>query len=185
MPVVEAPMLSDACFDFLDEFEQAAQKLAEAVHWYSSPDFGHVYGEEIDALRRACGRVRSEPHDIDARVELLRLATSVMRFYDKPPFTSESASREADMQALVRLLRGHEKVGDLDDPERLVVDLSRDDEAGEKAVSRIAVILKRLGSSKCDVTIDDRTAIVRHRLGHFQLTNGPLLLCEGRVLNAL
>ena len=66
-------MLSDACSTFLDEFERAAQKLVEAVHWYSSPDFGHVYGEEIDALRRACERVKEAPFDDEARIELLRL----------------------------------------------------------------------------------------------------------------
>ena len=50
-------MLSDACFDFIDATERAALELAEAVHWYSAPDGPWNYGEEIDALRRACTRV--------------------------------------------------------------------------------------------------------------------------------
>ena len=75
-------MLSDACSTFLEDYERAAVKLARNVDWYSSPDFGHVYGEEIDALRQACTRVREAPYDDEARVELLRLTAAVMRKYD-------------------------------------------------------------------------------------------------------
>ena len=73
------------------------------------------------------------------------------------------------MLALVRLLREDEKVGDLDDPERLVADLRRDDAVREKAASRIAVVLKRLGSSTYEVAIkiitDIGSATVRRMLG--------------------
>ena len=92
-----------------------------------------------------------------------------MRFHDTLPSTDESASCEADMHALVRLLRQDTKVGDLDDPETLVANLRRDDAAGEKAATRIAVVLKRLGSSSYGIAIkiitDIGSATVKKMLG--------------------
>ncbi len=43
----------------------AARKLAEEVHRYSAPDRPLRYGEEIDALRRACMQVRK--HELGQR----------------------------------------------------------------------------------------------------------------------
>ena len=81
--------LSDACFDFLEAVGGAARKLADEAHWYSAPDNPLRYGEEIDALRRACMVVAEAPYDPEAGVRLLRLAASVMRHHDTPPGTPQ------------------------------------------------------------------------------------------------
>ena len=77
-------MLSDACSDFLSQFDRAAAELADATRWYSEPGDKAIYGDQTDALLQACTRVREAPYDDEARIELLRLAASVMRSYDAP-----------------------------------------------------------------------------------------------------
>ena len=75
-------MLSDACSVFLSQIDRAATALAETVRWYASSESSAIYGEDLDALARACTRVGEAPFDDDARIELLRLAASIMRSYD-------------------------------------------------------------------------------------------------------
>ena len=77
-------MLSDACSEFLDQIDRAAAVLAETAHWYSEPGNEAMYGDQPDALLRACSRVHEAPYDDEAGIELLRLAASVMRSYDAP-----------------------------------------------------------------------------------------------------
>ncbi len=77
-------MLSDACADFLSQFDRAAATLAETVRWYASSKSAATYGEDLDALLSACKRVHEAPYDDEARNELVRLAASVVRSYDAP-----------------------------------------------------------------------------------------------------
>ncbi|KAA1053109.1 hypothetical protein [Azospirillum argentinense] len=76
--------LSDACSEFVSEVDEAARRLAAAVHWYAAPGMPLSYGEEIDALRRACAKVDASPLDPEALAELLRLAVAVLRYLDTP-----------------------------------------------------------------------------------------------------
>lgn len=75
-------MLSDACSEFLSQFDQAATTLAEVARWYASADTIGEYRDQTYALLQACTRVREAPYDDEARVELLRLTMSVVRSYD-------------------------------------------------------------------------------------------------------
>src|SRR4051812_48948056 len=77
-------MLSDSCSEFLTTFGEAARKLATETHWYADPDSPFRYGQEIDALRRACVDVADDPQNVEAGASLLRLALLVMRFHDTP-----------------------------------------------------------------------------------------------------
>jgi hypothetical protein len=81
--------LSDACFDFIVAVTSAAQKLQEMVEVYAHPEFGYP-AEEILALRHVCMNVQQEPWNADAGVSLIRIATTIMRYYDKPPVRSAS-----------------------------------------------------------------------------------------------
>jgi hypothetical protein len=97
-------LLSDACFEFLTAVSDAARKLAEDAHSYSSPSATIPYGVEIDALRRACMRVADQPTDAEAGAHLLRLSISVLRYHDAPPDSPELAERERKTLELARLL---------------------------------------------------------------------------------
>jgi hypothetical protein len=97
-------VLSDACSEFFVALAQSAEELAEQAHWYSSPDTLIPYGQEIDALRRASMRVAKDPYDLEASVELLRLAALITRFYDTHPDEPEVEAREEEMLALAKLL---------------------------------------------------------------------------------
>lgn len=78
-------MLSDACSAFLAAFDKAAESLISATDWYSSLDYAILYGKEADPLRRACDRARLCQDDNEARVELVRAASLVMRRLDAEP----------------------------------------------------------------------------------------------------
>ena len=104
--------LSDACYEFIQDVDAAARRLAKAVHWYAAPNNPIGYGEEIDALRRSCAKVNASSLDPEARAELLRLAVAVLKFYDTPPDVPEHQQHQAEMTALIRLLQSNLGVED-------------------------------------------------------------------------
>lgn len=145
--------LSDACFEFLDAFGEAARKLAEEVHWYSAPDNPLRYGEEIDALRRACVAVAETPYDPEAGVRLLRLAASVMRHHDTPPGAPAAAEREAEMMELVRLLRSNLNDEDGSAVPSMVEHITRETPFTAPAAQRLAGLLPKLGKAAYDAAV--------------------------------
>jgi hypothetical protein len=146
-------MLSDACFDFLTEFGEAARKLAEQAHWHAAPDQTIQYGEEIDALRRACLKVAQEPTDAEASAHLLRLAASILRYHDTPPGASEQADRKQEMATLVRALRSDLSDEEADQVPVLVEALAQNSAAAEEAAGRLKGILARLSKPAYDLAI--------------------------------
>jgi hypothetical protein len=58
--------LSDSCYNYLNAVADAAKVLADDAHHYSAPDNALAYGQEIDALRRACVAAAAAPYDPDA-----------------------------------------------------------------------------------------------------------------------
>lgn len=74
-------MLDDACFRFLLDIQAAVQELARQVEVYAAPDTTIQYGEEIDALRRACIDAQAMPVDTEAIDRLVTLATATMAYY--------------------------------------------------------------------------------------------------------
>jgi len=95
--------LSDACFDFLsavnrarssDDLRSAARELQDAVNFYSKPPFR--YGEEIDAVRRACADyLLSSPssHAVDEPLRRISFVCEAIKDHlDMPPgFTVRSS----------------------------------------------------------------------------------------------
>jgi hypothetical protein len=94
-------MLSDSCHDFLTEFGEAAQALAQASHDYASPPSD--YGEEVEALQRCAKQVAHDPFDPEAGAHLLRLALAIMRYHDAAPGNPNEEKLENEMLALTRL----------------------------------------------------------------------------------
>jgi Uncharacterized protein conserved in bacteria (DUF2321) len=161
--------LSDACFDFLQATAGAAEALAEDVHHYSAPDYPIPYGNEIDALRRACLALRERPYDPEAAVELFRLVATVMAFHDSPPDTPESAHRQTEMKRLIRLLEEP-----LDSSEKAAVpavvsNVLVETKFTPQAAERLKGMLSKLGKSAYDVAIkiisDIGSATVKKMLG--------------------
>jgi hypothetical protein len=161
--------LSDACFEFLHTIAGAAELLASEVHHYSAPNYPIQYGDEIDALRRACLAVRERPYDPEAGAELLRLAASVMTVHDALPGSPERRRRETEMKRLIGLLEEP-----LDASEKLAVpaivqNIMVETSFTPLAAERLRTMLSRLGKSAYDVAIkiisDIGSATVKKMLG--------------------
>ncbi|WP_437276475.1 hypothetical protein WME90_35250 [Sorangium sp. So ce375] len=136
--------LSDACFDFLEAVGRAARELAEAVHFYSAPDHPLRYGDEIDALRRACLAVAASPYDAEGGAQLLRLATAVMRYHDTPAGSTASPDHQAKAQNLVNLLQSRVDVWDVAAIPSIVEHVLRETPFTERAARRLGAILPTL-----------------------------------------
>jgi hypothetical protein len=74
-------MLDDACFRFLLDIQAAIQGLAREVELYGAPENTIHYGNEIDALRRACIDAQAMPVDTAAIDRLVTLASATMCYY--------------------------------------------------------------------------------------------------------
>ncbi|MGY4254592.1 hypothetical protein ACVI1L_001660 [Bradyrhizobium sp. USDA 4516] len=161
--------LSDACFDFLQATAEAAEALAEGVHRYSAPDYPIPYGNEIDALRRACLALRERPYDPVAAAELFRLVSKVMAFHDAPPDTPESAHRETEMKTLIRLLEEPLDSSDKAAVPAVVSNVVAETKFTAMAAERLKGMLSKLGKSAYDVAIkiisDIGSATVKKMLG--------------------
>ena len=145
--------LSDSCFEFLEAFGTAARKLDEEIHWYSAPENPLRYGEEIDAMRRACMVVAEAPHDPEAGARLLRLVASVMRYHDAPPGAPAKTEREAAMMELVRLLRSNLGTEDASTVSLTVEHITGETPFTAQAARRLAVLLPKLGKATYDAAI--------------------------------
>jgi hypothetical protein len=145
--------LSDSCFEFLETFGKAARGLAEEVHWYAAPGNPLRYGEEIDALRRACAAVAEMPYDPEAGARLLRLATSVMRYHDTPPGAPAMAERQAEMTELVRLLRSNLDAEDASAVPSTVEHITEETPFTAQAATRLAGLLPKLGKPAYEAAI--------------------------------
>lgn len=145
--------LSDACSDFLEAFGKAAHELAEGVHWYSAPDSPLRYGEEIDALRRACVAVSETPYDPEADAHLLRLVVSMMRYHDTPPGAPAATEREAEMMELVRLFQSNLSAADASTIPSTVEHATRETPFTAQAAKRLADLLPKLGKVAYDAAI--------------------------------
>ncbi len=97
--------LSDACLEFLQAVDEAAGELAKAVHHYSAPDDLIQYGEEIDALRRACLALAESPSDAEKGAHLLRLAELVFWYHATLPKPPGPPERQAKVETLIKLLQ--------------------------------------------------------------------------------
>jgi Uncharacterized protein conserved in bacteria (DUF2321) len=161
--------LSDACFDFLQATAEAAEVLAEGVHRYSAPDYPILYGNEIDALRRACLALRERPYDPEAAAQVFRLAATVMAFHDTPPDTPENAHRETEMKRLIRLLEGPLDSLDKAAVPAVVSNVLIETKFTPLAAERLKGMLSKLGKSAYDVAIkiisDIGSATVKKMLG--------------------
>ena len=89
--------LSDSCYNYLNAVADAAKVLAAEAHHYSDPNSAFAYGQEIDALRRACVAAVGAPYDPDAACRVIRLAASVMAYHDTLPKTPQETERRAAM----------------------------------------------------------------------------------------
>jgi hypothetical protein len=143
--------LSDACFTFLESLREAARALAqESAHYAKSP---FRYGEEIDALLRACGDVQVEPWNDEAAIRLIRLARSIMSYHDTMPGSSDESARLDRMNALVRIVRADLGEAEANKVAALVSDLTSDTPKAESAALKLKPILLRLGKVGYDVAI--------------------------------
>jgi len=161
--------LSDACFEFLEAVRVAAGELAEAVHWYSTPDAPIPYGEEIDALRRACLAMVDSPYDAETGAQLLRLAESVMRYHDTPPAPLKSLEHQAKVKTLVGLLQSGVDPLDTSAIPYIVEHLVSETPFTERAVKRLRAILPTLAQpiydKVADIIDDVGSATVKKELG--------------------
>ena len=143
--------LSDACFEFLESLQEAAQALAQkSAHYAKSP---FRYGEEIDALLRACGDAQAKPWNEEAAIRLIRLAGSIMSYHDTVPGSPGHSARLDRMNALVRIFRSDLGDAEADEVAALVPDLTSDTPKAESAALRLKPILLRLGKVGYDVAI--------------------------------
>lgn len=145
--------LSDACFEFLGAVSKAAHELADAAHWYSAPDNPLRYGEEIDALRRACMAMAEAPYDPEAGVRLLRLAASIMRYHDTPPGILSKPEREAEMMKLVALLRSNLGAEDASAASSTVEHITSETLFTAQATQHLAGLLPKLGKAAYETAI--------------------------------
>jgi hypothetical protein len=147
--------LSDACFDFVDAVRSAASDLAEAIEWYSKPPYDKWYGEELDALRKACADAARDPWGPESAAQLIRLASAVLLYHDTPPGTPAEAERRAQMAKLVKLLRqsGLDKE-DAAEVERIIPDVASETPRTEGAALKLKKILSKLGKATYDVAVN-------------------------------
>lgn len=161
--------LSDACFEFLEAVGAAARELSESVHWYAAPDYPLRYGEEIDALRRACMKVAESPYDAEAAARLVRLAASVMRYLDTPPNADELHARRQQMTELIRLLQADLDAEDAEAVPAVVENVVEDSRFTEEAAARLKCMLPKLGKAAYEAAIkiitDIASATAKKMLG--------------------
>jgi hypothetical protein len=143
--------LSDACFDFLEALREAAQELAERSTRYSHSPIG--YGEEIDALTIACREVQASPWNEDAAIRLVKLAGSILGYYDTVPGSADLSGRLNRMNALVRIVRNDLGDAEADQIAILAPELVADTPKAEGAALRLKPILSRLGKVAYEMAI--------------------------------
>ena len=146
--------LSDACFDFVDVLRSATLGLADAVEWYSKPPYDHYYGDEIDALRKACADAARDPWEPEAAARLIRLASAVLAYHDTPPGTPVEAERQAQMAKLIKLVRLSLDKEDAAEVERIMPDVVSETPRTERAALRLKRILSKLGKATYDVAVN-------------------------------
>ncbi|MCG3117993.1 MAG: 5'-methylthioadenosine/S-adenosylhomocysteine nucleosidase [bacterium] len=146
--------LSDSCFQFLDAVSKAAGKLAEDVHHYSTPDYPIEYGEEIDALRRACSAVANSPFDAEKGAHLLRLAELVLRSLDGYPRPPKPPEQRAKVKTLVKLLQSGTNSLEASEVPLMVDHLIYETPLTKLAIERLKTILPSLKQKTFDEVID-------------------------------
>jgi Uncharacterized protein conserved in bacteria (DUF2321) len=127
-----------------------ASARTRICHYAKSP---FRYGEELDALLRACGDVQVEPWNDEAAIRLIRLAGSIMSYYDTIPGSSDESARLDRMDALVRIVRSDLGEAEANKVAALVSDLTSDTPKAESAALKLKPILLRLGKVSYDVAI--------------------------------
>jgi hypothetical protein len=146
-------MLSDECHQFLMSVQEAAERLAEAAHWYSAPNYPIPYGEEIDALRRAAARVAVEPIDADAMVHLLKLAASVLKYHDISRHSAAHSTVKEEMTALVRIFQTNAEPTTADTVPALVESLTKGGADAEEKAIQVRSILTKLSKPAYDMAV--------------------------------
>lgn len=145
--------LSDACFEFLEAVSTAARELSQSVHWYSAPGYPLKYGDEIDALRRACAAVAERPYDAEAIARMTRLATTVMRYLDAPPDSPQLAEHRREMKSLIQLLQVELEPDEAEAVPALVENIVQETRFTEAAAEHFKSLLPRLGKVAYETTI--------------------------------
>ena len=146
--------MSDACFDFVDVLRSAAANLGEAAEWYSKPPYDRIYGDEIDALRKACADATRDPWQPEAAARLIRLATAVLAYHDTPPGASVQEERQAQMAKLVKLLQSGLDEEHAAEVERIIPDVVAETPRTEGAALRLKQILSKIGKATYDVAVN-------------------------------
>ena len=143
--------LSDVCFDFTQAIVAASKRLQEDADWYVDSVLN--YGEELQALRKACLDVQTEPWNPESAVVLIRLATSVMKYHDTPPGNPDENKRRSEMDHLIILLKENLSEADATEVKTLLPDVVGDNPSTTKAAMRLKAILSKLGKGTYDVAI--------------------------------
>ncbi|MCI4678958.1 DUF2321 domain-containing protein [Rhodoblastus acidophilus] len=160
-------MLSDACFEFLASLKEAAQTLSRNAAHYTDSPLG--YGDEIDALLAACEDVQLAPWNEEAAIRLIKLASSVLAYYDTIPGSPEIAARQERMKTLVALFRSDLGDAVADEVATLIPDLTSESKKAESAALQLKPLLAKLGKVAYDMAIkiisDVASATVTKMLG--------------------
>lgn len=161
--------LSDACFEFVQDFAEAARKLAEHTHFLSSPDWLVPYGFELDALRRMAATVSANPSDPEVGAYLLKLAIAVQKYHDTLPEIPESDARRAEMNELVRVLQAELEGEDQAAVPAIVETIRSEGPYAARAAAKLKELLPKLGKSTYDLAVkvigDVASATVKKMLG--------------------
>jgi uncharacterized protein DUF2321 len=161
--------LSDACFNFLNEVAQAADRLAHTAHHYSAPDYLIQYGPEIDALKRMAVQFRDHPYDTEAGSQLLDLASSVGRYLDTPPDAKELPERSTKVAQLLQEMSSDLGMEDNKALRSVVENVVVNTPYTEKAAERLKGMLKKVGGSTYEIAVkllsDIATAAAKTMLG--------------------
>lgn len=167
--------LSDVCFDFLVSVSDAAEELAKGVHWYSQPGYPISYGEEIDALRRACLALTQSPYDGEKGAHLVRLAASVLRYHDTPPDVNKYESYKSHIEQLTQLLESSSESIDALDASYLVNHLISETPFTKYTLKRLHTLLLTLTDNAQKEVINILNEIgctlVRNELGIQEMGN--------------
>jgi hypothetical protein len=145
--------LSDSCFNFLNDVAQAADRLANDAHHYSSPNYPIQYGPEIDALRRTAAIVRDHPYDAEAGARLLKLASTIGRALDTAPGSPELEAKQKSVDDLIRSLLNEVTGDDAAALPAIVDNVTKDTLYTEKAAGRLKGILLKVGKSTYDAAV--------------------------------
>jgi hypothetical protein len=145
--------LSDACFKFLEKVREAAIELAQNADWYGAPDYPIAYGEEVDALRRACQRIMEGSWNPEDGAALIRLAHAVQSYYDATPDAADLQARRHQLDELVRLFKDHLPAEDANEAERAVPEIVKDTAEAERAAHKLRGLVEKLGKGAYDVAV--------------------------------